>query len=337
MLIWLAIAACVTQSAVFSGLNLAVFSLSRLRLEALAENGDSQAQRVLALRRDANYTLVTILVGNVAINVLLTLLSGSVMAGIAAFFFSTVVITAVGEILPQAYFTRHALPVAAALAPLLRGYRVLLWPVARPVGLLLDRLVGPEGMEWFREAELSTVLQQHARQSDIGRTEATGAVNFLALDDVPVREEGEPLDERTIVTFEFRGNRPVFPPFRRAADDPLLRRLHEPGRKWIVLTDSADVPRLVLNAHHFLRGALFDGDAFDPLAACHYPLVVGDATEPLGGVLRQLTVRPEHADDDVVDEDLILVWTAAEKRVLTGSDILGRLLRGITRGTQHHG
>jgi metal transporter CNNM len=33
----------------------------------------------------------------------------------------------------------------------------------------------------------------------------------------------------------------------------------------------------------------------------------------------------------VVDEDLILLWTDAEKRIITGADILGRLLRGITR------
>jgi hypothetical protein len=32
--------------------------------------------------------------------------------------------------------------------------------------------------------------------------------------------------------------------------------------------------------------------------------------------------------DDVIDNDLILVW-ADEKRVITGADLLGRLLRGI--------
>jgi len=31
-----------------------------------------------------------------------------------------------------------------------------------------------------------------------------------------------------------------------------------------------------------------------------------------------------------VDHDVILIW-AEQKRVITGSDILGRLLRGISR------
>ena len=39
-LTWLGIAICIVQSAIFSGLNLAVFSLSRLRLEAAADTGE---------------------------------------------------------------------------------------------------------------------------------------------------------------------------------------------------------------------------------------------------------------------------------------------------------
>ena len=53
--------------------------------------------------------LTTTLWGNVGANVLLALLSNSVMAGTAAFLFSTVVITLVGEIIPQAYFYRNAM------------------------------------------------------------------------------------------------------------------------------------------------------------------------------------------------------------------------------------
>lgn len=181
-LIWLGIALCLSQSATFSGLNLAVFSLSRLELEVAAEGGDRRARAVLALRRDANRTLTTILWGNVAINVLLTLLADSVLAGLAAFLFSTVLITIVGEVIPQAYFSRHALRVAALLAPVLRFYRVLLWPLAWPSGRLLDAWIGPEGMPWLRERDLRQIIEQHARdpKTEISRVEAIGAINFLA-------------------------------------------------------------------------------------------------------------------------------------------------------------
>ena len=45
-------------------------------------------------------------------------------------------------------------------------------------------------------------------------------------------------------------------------------------------------------------------------------------------MLGRLRVRPEHPGDDVIDDDLILVWDNT-KRVITGGDLLGRLLRGI--------
>jgi len=43
-----------------------------------------------------------------------------------------------------------------------------------------------------------------------------------------------------------------------------------------------------------------------------------------------MKVVPERSGDDVIDHDLILVWST-ERRIITGSDLLGRLLRGITQ------
>lgn len=56
----LGIAFCLSQSAMFSGLNLAVFSLNRLNLEVEVRRGDRRAKKVLGLREDANFFLTTI-------------------------------------------------------------------------------------------------------------------------------------------------------------------------------------------------------------------------------------------------------------------------------------
>jgi metal transporter CNNM len=64
--IWLGIVLCVAQSAAFSGLNLAVFSLSQLRLQLEADAGNADAASVLALRNDSNRVLSTIIWGNVS-------------------------------------------------------------------------------------------------------------------------------------------------------------------------------------------------------------------------------------------------------------------------------
>src|ERR1700733_11690596 len=136
--VWVAIAFCISQSALFSGLNLAIFSISKLRLEVEAGGGNRDAVALLALRQDSNLTLATVLWGNVTINVLLTLLSNSVLAGVGAFAFSTIVITLFGEIIPQAYFSRNALRMAARFSPLLRVYEVGLFPIAKPTAIILN-------------------------------------------------------------------------------------------------------------------------------------------------------------------------------------------------------
>ena len=220
-LTWLGIALCVSQSAMFSGLNLAFFSLSRLRLEVEVAAGNTLAAKVLTLRKDPNSLLTTILLGNVSVNVLLTMLSDSVLAGVAAFLFSTIVITTFGEILPQAYFSRNALRVSSMLSPLFRFYQVLLYPISKPVALLLDKWLGREGMVMFREREMRHLIRKHieASEADIDRIEGLGALNFLAIDDVMIEREGEPLNPASIVHLEFTGSgEPCFPSYQPQID-----------------------------------------------------------------------------------------------------------------------
>ena len=141
VVLWVGVAFCLSQSAMFSGLNLAFFSLGRLRLEAVAEQGNEGARRILDLRRDSNFLLCTILWGNVAVNVALTLLLKAVFGAegaLMAFAFSTVGITFFGEIIPQAYFSRHVLNVASRLAPIIRISQFLLYPLAKPSAFILD-------------------------------------------------------------------------------------------------------------------------------------------------------------------------------------------------------
>ncbi len=90
LFLWIGILLCLSQSAMLSGLNLAFFSISKLELQIEVVKNNKHARRVLSLRKDANFLLVTILWGNVAVNVLLALLSGSVLTGIMAFLFSTI-------------------------------------------------------------------------------------------------------------------------------------------------------------------------------------------------------------------------------------------------------
>src|SRR3984893_7583146 len=206
--IWLGIITCIALSALFAGLNLAIFSLSQLRLQIEADSGNKDAARVLDLRKDSNQVLATVIWGNVGTNVFMTLLSDSVLAGLGAFLFSAIVITLLGEIAPQAYFSRNALRMTARFLPFLIFWRVVLFPLANPTAMLLDWWLGMEGLVFLREREIRSLIDRSAASGgDIGRLEATGARNFLDLDDVPVTEEGEPIHAQSVISLPLANRR----------------------------------------------------------------------------------------------------------------------------------
>lgn len=331
-IVWAGIAACLVGSALCSGLTIGFFSLSRIHLETLTEQGNQPARRILELRKDANFLLATLLWSNVAVNVLLTLLTDSQLTGISAFTFSVIGITVLGEILPQAYFSRNALKLGSQLIWFVKILQLLFIAVAKPSAWLLDRLIGQEGISWFEEKELNALLHLHtiAQETEIGRVEGVGATNFLSLDDVSCLDEGSPLNPLSVVQFSSKSEFHLFPSTVTDVQDSLVQQIHQSGEKWVVVTDSKKFPHFVLDADSFLRELLID-KKYRPYHHCHRPILITDPQSRLDQLLPRLKVKPEHAQDDVIDQDIILIWTDSHKRIITGADILGRLLRGIVR------
>ncbi|MBT8147652.1 MAG: DUF21 domain-containing protein [Gammaproteobacteria bacterium] len=330
-LVWLGIIFCISQSAMFSGLNLALIGIGRLRLEVESASGNKAAQRILQLRQDANFLLTTILWGNVGINVLLTMLSNSVLAGLSAFLFSTGFITFFGEIAPQAYFSRNALKTGSLLAPILKIYQIILYPVAKPSALILDWILGPEGIPYFRERDIRNLIHQHieANESDITRLEGIGAMNFLELDDLLVTQEGELVDPLSVVTLPHKGNTPVFPAFIASREDPFIESVSASGKKWVIFADMDNNPTLVVNTNEFLRAVFFEEGPVDILRFCHRPIIVKNTHMMLGSVLSNFVTSAGKSSDAIKENDLVLVW-ADQRRVITGTDILERLLQGVS-------
>lgn len=331
--IWVGIAFCLSQSAMFSGLNLALFSLGRMRLEAEAEKGHDAAKVILRLRQDSNRLLCTILWGNVSVNVLLALLSESMLAGVAGFIFSTVGITFFGEIIPQAYFSRNALNVGAKLTPVIRFYQVLLYPVAKPCALILDGWIGLEGPSFYRERDIEIILEKHIDEDDseISANEGRGALNFLALDDRKISEEGSVIKQSTIIKLPTKMDLPEFADFKTEAGLAFLESLKINPAKWRVIIDDVGVPLIVLDSPEFLaRYLAYDGEV-DIYRFCHRPILIDDSEVTLDSVLGKFVVEADDRNDHVVDQDVVLYWTENQKRIITGADIFGHLLRGIAK------
>ncbi len=330
---WLLVFICLLQSALFAGLTIGLFGLSRLRLEIEAETNNKYAERILDIRKDSNFLLATLLWGNVAVNVLIALLTDSLMSGAGAFLFSTIGITIFGEIMPQAYFSRHALKISVHLIPMIRFYQVLLYPVAKPSAMLLDWWLGKEELQLFKEPSIMIMLEKHMGSigTEIGKVEGKGALNFLTMDDILIEDEGSVIDPLSIIKLPFKGIKPCFPEFQRKATDPFLQQMQSSGKKWVVIIDENNRPRTVIDANCFLRDVLYEQEQFDPLQYCHSPAIITSPDTTLESVIKKLKVYPLHEEDDVIDYDLVIYWGEGEnnKRIITGSDILGRLLRGI--------
>jgi len=331
--IWLGIIACLSQSAMFSGLNLALFSLGRLRLEAETEKGNAEAAKILKLRKDSNLLLCTILWGNVSINVLLTLLTDSVLSGLIGFALSTFFITFFGEIIPQAYFSRNALRVGAKLIPVIKMYKVLLFPLAKPCAIILDGWIGPEGPSFFRERDIEIILEKHIKEeeSEISANEGQGALNFLALDDRKIASEGTQVKPFTILQYPTKMDVPDFPSLDTEEGKALIQSLETKPSMHRVIVDEHDTPLVVLDTTEFLARYAIHGDDADLYRFCYRPIVTHDEDATLDTVLDSFVVEADHHLDNVVDQDVVLYWTKDDKRILTGADIFGHLLRGIAK------
>ncbi|MEM5527829.1 CNNM domain-containing protein [Gammaproteobacteria bacterium AS21] len=335
ILLWIGIIICISQSAIFSGLNIALFSLSRLQLEVESTKGNAAAVKVLALRSDSNFLLATILWGNVGINVLLTLLSDSALAGISSFLFSTVAITVIGEITPQAYFSRNALKMGSMLTPVIRFYQILFYPVAKPSAIILDTWLGKEGITYLAESELSSIIRKHieAEETDINHVEGIGALNFFKLDKISVSQEGEFIDPDSIITLPTKMDLPIIPQIINPQESEFLKQLNRSGHRWVVLTNEQQEPLLVVDADGLLRSVFFETENFDPYLFCHRPTIITDENTMLNNAIIRMKASEsiDKSFDGAIERDVLLIW-GDNKRIITGADIFGLLLKGMQPG-----
>jgi len=104
----------------------------------------------------------------------------------------------------------------------------------------------------------------------------------------------------------------------------------------VLFVSPEDEPMVALDSDGFLRSAVFTREYTNIWEHCHRPIVAKDEHTKLEDLIPMLRVEKEDEHDDVIDHDLIVLW-GEEKRIITGADLLGRLMRGITRTHQSAG
>jgi metal transporter CNNM len=175
----------VCLSALFSGLTLGLLGLDVIGLEIIM-GGDSPdlircAKAIYPVRKKGNFLLCTLLLGNVATNALLSILMADMTSGLVGFLVSTFVIVIFGEIIPQATCSRHALQIGRRSLPLVKVFMTLLSPMAYPLSVALDYMLGEEIGTVHTRTELLTMLRIHERHEQLDNDTVnvmTGAINY---------------------------------------------------------------------------------------------------------------------------------------------------------------
>jgi hypothetical protein len=107
----------------------------------------------------------------------------------------------------------------------------------------------------------------------------------------------------------------------------------------VILDEYDGKPELIINTTEYLStlyalnqkqedGALSEIDIYE---FCHRPIIVFDSHTTLDDVLGEFVVEANDKNDHVVDRDVVIFWNDEQKRIITGADIFGRLLKGIAR------
>lgn len=143
-------------SGLFSGLNLGLMALDKNELQVIISCGTESEKRyaraIEPVRRRGNYLLCSILFSNVLVNSTIAVLLEELTSGIVAVMTSTIFIVMFGEILPQAFCSRHGLAVGAKTVSLTYFCMIVTFPLSWPVSSMLDWALGEEiGHAYDRE------------------------------------------------------------------------------------------------------------------------------------------------------------------------------------------
>ena len=115
-----------------------------------------------------------------------------------------------------------------------------------------------------------------------------------------------------------------------------LEKLRQSDKSRAVITDEEGEPRIVLKTSDYLFNLSVNEGSSDIYDFCHRPVLVSDSNATLDTVLSEFVVEADDREDDIIDQDVVIYWTESHKRIITGADILGRLLKGIARREKEH-
>ena len=187
---------CLALSGYFSATETAFSTFNRLKMRALAEDGNKRAQLVLTMSEDYDRLLSTILVGNNIVNILLTTLAtmffadlivhSENLAATVSTIVTTVAVLIFGEISPKSLAKEHADGFALATAPVLRFITWILLPINLFFSgwkWLLRLIFKTKGEDVVTEEEVLTMVDEAEEDGTLGEQESEMIRQVIAFND----------------------------------------------------------------------------------------------------------------------------------------------------------
>ncbi len=185
-------------SATFSGMEIAFFSLSEAKVQALVEKGVKHADTLALLKQRKERLLSAILIGNNVVNisasayatVLATEFFGSSGAGIAVGIM-TVMVLIFGEITPKAFATTKnteiALAAAVPMRLLIRALHPVIWLLDHITRRMLALAKAPQE-SIVSEEEIKAVISQGTASGSLDPQEAEMIGKVFEFDDLTAED-----------------------------------------------------------------------------------------------------------------------------------------------------
>ena len=152
---------------VFAGLTLGLMGQDEVYLKVISSSGTVQEQRAARkvlnlISKGKHWVLVTLLLSNVITNETLPIvLDRCLGGGWQAVVSSTVLIVIFGEVIPQSICVRYGLEVGAFFCPFVLFLMYFMYPIAYPIALLLDWILGEDHGTMYKKSGLKTLVTLH--------------------------------------------------------------------------------------------------------------------------------------------------------------------------------
>lgn len=197
MIIWLV--ALIMLSALFSGSETAIISVSEAKIRSLIKKGVKSAKVLEKLKKDPHKLLITILIGNNLVNIGASVIStvvfteffGSSGLGIATGVM-TLFILIFGEITPKSFATKYSVQIALFVCRIIYVlqyvFAPIIWLLNKIVVLLMKTIKTDIKENRVSEEEIKAIIDISAEEGSILKTEKELIKNVLQFNDIHVEE-----------------------------------------------------------------------------------------------------------------------------------------------------